>query len=183
MRVLVIPEDPTHNGYILQPLVERLLRSVGKVSAHVHVMSNPRLGGISTVRLALPQIYERYKHMDLALFLPDDDCQGRDTTLVSMEQDAEAAGMRLIGCAAIPEVEAWLLAGHVSKLQDRWAVVRDDCELKERHFVPFLETYGRTEEPGRGRKRLMREALAAGFTGILNRCPELRELQDRLREL
>lgn len=29
VRVLVIPEDPTHNGYILKPLVEMVLAEAG----------------------------------------------------------------------------------------------------------------------------------------------------------
>ncbi len=32
-RVLVIPEDPTYNGYILQPIVERMLGELGKPNA------------------------------------------------------------------------------------------------------------------------------------------------------
>lgn len=29
LRVLVIPEDPTHNGYILRPLTEMVLADAG----------------------------------------------------------------------------------------------------------------------------------------------------------
>jgi hypothetical protein len=34
-RVLVIPEDQTYNGYILQPLVERMLRELDKPNPHI----------------------------------------------------------------------------------------------------------------------------------------------------
>ena len=44
-RVLVIPEDPTHNGYILKPLVEMVLESAGKAAAKVSILTSPRLRG------------------------------------------------------------------------------------------------------------------------------------------
>ena len=44
-KVLVIPEDPTHNGYILKPLVESILTDAGKPNARVTVLTNSRLQG------------------------------------------------------------------------------------------------------------------------------------------
>ena len=38
-QVLVIPEDPTYNGYILQPIVERMLAELGKPNAHVKILT------------------------------------------------------------------------------------------------------------------------------------------------
>ena len=45
LRVLVIPEDPTHNGYILKPIAEMILADVGKPNAKVELLTNPRLTG------------------------------------------------------------------------------------------------------------------------------------------
>ena len=180
MKVLVIPEDPTYNGYILKPLVERLLRSAGKPGAGVTVLSSPFTHGYDRVKSEMPAIVERYRHMDLLLFLPDRDGRDLDQELAALEQSAEAAGVKLLACAAVEEVEAWLLAGHVDKLPERWQVVRGERDLKERHFAPFLQAQG-DESVGQGRARLMRETLA-NFEGLLARCPELKTLQARLRE-
>lgn len=178
MKVLVIPEDPTYNGYILKPLVERLLRAASRPSAKVTVLTNPRAQGIDMIRALLPTIWADYAHFDLLLFLPDDDCPGRAARLLPLEAQAVEAGVRFLVCTAVTEVEAWLLAGHVDKSPEQWPVVRADCELKERYFAPFIAEYG-DGSAGQGRTRLMREALTH-FTGILARCPELAELKTRL---
>ncbi len=44
-KVLVIPEDPTWNGYILTPLAKALLKDAGKPNARVTLLTNPRVGG------------------------------------------------------------------------------------------------------------------------------------------
>jgi hypothetical protein len=84
-----------------------------------------------------------------------------------------------LACAAIPEVEAWLLAGHVDKLPANWQTVRADCDLKERYFEPFLQQYG-DRSAGEGRQQLMQAALSR-FTAILGRCPELQTLRQRIQ--
>lgn len=179
MKVLIIPEDPTYNGYILKPLVERLLGSIGKPRAQVTVLTNPSAQGYSMIKAKLPAIYDRYHYFDLLLFLPDDDCRDRTLELQHIEHEAEQTGVNLIACAAIPEVEAWLLAGHVDRLPGNWQTVRTDCELKEHYFEPFLQQYG-DRSAGGGRQQLMQEALSS-FTGILSRCPELQTLRQRIQ--
>ena len=47
----------------------------------------------------------RYGHLDLWLFTPDADKAGE---LAALEKEAEGKGVRLLCCAAKPEVEAWL---------------------------------------------------------------------------
>ena len=72
--VLVIPEDPENNGYILRPLVSRILAECGKTNAKVTVLTNPRTKGYEHAKaLLLNQLFERYRHMNLFLFLPDAD--------------------------------------------------------------------------------------------------------------
>ena len=52
-KVLVIPEDPTHNGYLLKPLVERILGDTGKPNAKVTVLTNPRFQGYDQASKAI----------------------------------------------------------------------------------------------------------------------------------
>ena len=44
MRVLVIPEDPTLDQYILKPIIERVLAEAGG-TGRVEVLQNPRMRG------------------------------------------------------------------------------------------------------------------------------------------
>ncbi len=89
-------------------------------------------------------------------------------------------GVDLFCCAAQPEVEAWLLAGHRDKLLLPWPEVRQHARLKENIFEPFLKEFGDNRSPGGGRERLIRETLS-NYRGLLSVCPELAELEDRLR--
>ncbi|HSV99246.1 MAG TPA: hypothetical protein VLI39_03675 [Sedimentisphaerales bacterium] len=121
----------------------------------------------------------RYGHFDLWLFLPDAD---RASGLDVLERDLLQQGVRLFCCAAQPEVEAWLLAGHRDKLPLPWPEVRQHVRLKEAVFEPFLKEHGdrRSPGPGGGRERLIRETLN-NYRGLLGVCPELAELEGRLR--
>lgn len=46
MKVLVIPEDPKLDQYILKPVVARIFADLGK-SPRIEVLSNPRLRGVA----------------------------------------------------------------------------------------------------------------------------------------
>ena len=178
LRVLVIPEDPTYNGYILQPIVERMLEEVGRPNGRVTVLTNPKLGGYEEAKRAIREyLVERYGHFDLWLFLPDADRAGN---LEPLERQLAEQGVHLFCCAAQPEVEAWLLAGHKDKLPIPWGDIRQHRRLKEEVFEPFLEEYGDKRSPGGGRKRLIGETLA-NYRGLLTLCPELAELENRIR--
>jgi len=179
-RVLVIPEDPTYNGYILRPLAEKMLAEVGKPNARVTVLTNPRIEGYNqAVQAIRGPLAERYGHLALWLFFPDAD---KAANLSELESFAETKRVYLRCCAAEPEVEAWLLAGHRRRLKLSWPEVRAHTELKERIFAPFLAQHGDSRSPGGGRERLMRETLA-NYRSLLEVCPELKELDRRLRHL
>jgi hypothetical protein len=177
-RVLVIPEDRTHNGYILQPIVERMLAELDKPNARVVILPNPKLNGyphaVSAIR---GELADRYRDFDLWLFLPDGD---RASDLGSLETELAEQGVHLFCCAAQPEVEAWLLAGHRDKLPIPWGQVRQHPHLKEDVFEPFLRQFGNPASVGGGRKHLTRETLS-NYRGLLSVCPELAELENRLR--
>jgi len=178
LRVLVIPEDPTYNGYILKPIVEKMLTELGKPNARVTVLTNPKLNGyphaVSAIR---GDLVDRYGHFDLWLFLPDGD---RASNLAALESELSARNVHLFCCAAQPEVEAWLLAGHRDRLSLAWSDVRQRRRLKEDIFEPFLKESGDNRSPGGGRERLTRETLS-NYRGLLSVCPELADLEDRLR--
>lgn len=179
-RVLVVPEDPTYNGYILKPLVERMMLECGKPQAQVTVLTNPKVGGFNTAKDAIRDvILDSYPMMDMLLFLPDRDGQGRDGELRTLESYAEARGRVLFCCAAVEEVEAWLLAGHTEKLGRAWGEVRNDASVKETVFAGFLSIHGNPRAVGQGRTALMLQTLT-NYTGLRQRCPELDELHRRI---
>jgi len=177
--VLVIPEDPTYNGAILKPLVSRILEDCGRPRANVAVLANPKVAGFEHAVAMLPRVIERYAHLNLLLLLVDADGKDRAASFQNLEVEAAERNSRLICCAAKEEVEAWLLAGHLSKLDRPWADVRMDVSVKENVFQPFLEKYGDRRRPGGGRDLLIKEALM-NYQGLLQRCPELQQLRDRI---
>ena len=179
-RVLIIPEDPTYNGYILKPLVERLLAEVGKPNARLTLLTNPKLSGYEhAVRSIQEDLPQRYAHFDLWLFFPDAD---RAVNLEALERASAQRGICLRCCAAQPEIEAWLLAGHRQRLRLKWSEVRVHSRLKEEVFQPFLREHGDPRSVGGGRETLMRETLA-NYRGLLEVCLELKDLETRLRQL
>jgi hypothetical protein len=180
-RLLVIPEDPTLNGYILNPLVSRLATACGKGNAEVRILTNPRVSGFEHACSRMPVIVEQWKHFDLLLFLPDADGKDRSAVFARLEREAAGQGARLICCAAVQEIEVWLLAGHVAKLGRSWSRVREDSSVKESVFASFLITHGDSRRPGGGRDILMKDTLA-NYRGLLERCPELAELEKRICE-
>lgn len=178
LRVLVIPEDPTYNGYILKPLVERMLTALGKPNARVTLLTNPKLGGYEQAARAIrEELPYRYAHWDLWLFLPGAD---KVKNLQELERDLGRKGVCLLCCAAVPEVEAWLLAGHRDHLKVPWKQVRAHPRLKEEVFELFLREQGDPRSAGGGREKLMPHTLN-NYHGLLSACPELEELEDRLR--
>lgn len=181
--VLVVPEDPANNGYILKPLVSRILAACGKTNAKVTVLSNPRAKGYQHAKALLrSQILARYRHMNLLLFLPDADGKDRVAEFQALEQEASVQDIRLLCCAAKEEVEVWLLVGHRERLSQSWQTIRNDTSVKENVFQPFLQAHGNPKAPGGGRDVLMGQTLN-GYGALLQLCPELAELERRIREI
>jgi hypothetical protein len=187
-NVLVVPEDPTYNGYILRPLCQRLLREAGKPNAKIVVLPQPRVRGYAHAKKLLgDQIPHDWWHFDLILFIPDADGMAdvRKDEFKRLEELAEqrTRPVELICCAAAQELETWLLSGHPEKLKSMgwsWPEICAEISVKERYFQPFLARYGDPATPSQGRERLKQEALA-NYTGIKQRCPELQVLEDRVR--
>jgi hypothetical protein len=119
-----------------------------------------------------------YPQMDLFLLLVDNDgLSDRRKQLEARESDHPK---KLIGCAAIEEIEVWLLALY-PQFHKGWKALRADCHPKETYCQPFLYSKGWQVEVGGGYKRAMK-AIKDEWKGLLQRCPELSELLERLRE-
>jgi hypothetical protein len=184
-KVLVVPEDSTNNGYILGPLVEKMLAKCGKPRAQVEVLGDPRVMGYEHAKKLLKnQILEQYRFTDLILFLPDADGKGesRSAELLALEDEAGRQRVRLLCCAAQQEVEVWLMAGHRRLLGRPWPEIRNDASIKEAVFERFLAVYGNLRASGDGRESLMLETLK-GYDALLQLCPELEDLERRIREI
>jgi hypothetical protein len=132
--------------------------------------------------LLVEQILDRYCHLDLLLFLPDADGKDRSGEFKRLEEQAREKSVKLLCCADIQEVEAWLLAGHLDKLSTNWHNIRADISVKEDIFAPFLAQYGDPHRAGGGRDLLMNQTLQ-NYDGLLQRCSELAILQERIQKL
>lgn len=132
-RVLVIPEYPTFNGHILAPLVRALVADVGRPSAPVQVLANPRVQGYVQARQAIRnRLSSRYRWYDLWLFFPDADRANNDA-MRRLEAELEAQEISLLCCPAQPEVEIYACAAFRRDLRDMnrtWADIRADPRLK-----------------------------------------------------
>lgn len=182
-NVLVVPEDPTYNGYILKPLVERMLAECGKPNSKVKVLTTPRARGYEHAKsLIVDEVIDVWRHFNLLLFLPDADGRDKSAEFGYLEGAASERGVQLFCCAAVQEVEAWLLAGHIDKLQRSWSEIRSNTSVKEQVFQPFLEAHGDSRRAGGGRDLLMRETLE-NYAGLIRRCPELGDLMTRINEI
>lgn len=190
LNVLVVSENPTYNGAILKPLCERLFVECGKTQANIEVMANPRTNGYEHANRLFPRtILALYSHKHLVLFRPDSDGQDRSGEFSGLEavfeRKAVAMGrsIRLICCAAVPEDEAWLLAGHEDKWEPdwQWGLMRADRSIKENYFYPFLQKHGQdvSRFPDEGRRQMMVAGLR-NYAGIRSRCEELQSLENRI---
>jgi len=79
-------------------------------------LENPKAKGIDHVFSLLPGIVKRYAHFDLLLWLVDADGRDRSGQFASFEA---AASVQFKASGSF--VEAWLLAGHTSKLGHPWS--------------------------------------------------------------
>lgn len=181
-RVLVVPEDPTNNGYILKPLVEALLADVGKPNAKVQVLTNPRLNGYEEAINAIrDDLSDRYGFFDLWIFMPDADVTS-EAAMTALETQLSTKGIRLLCCRAEPEVEIYACVAHRTLLEDSWSEVRKSRTLKETYFEPLLEAKGDVRRAGGGRDQLIAASLTP-LSALYTLCPELAVLRDRIRTM
>ena len=179
VRVLVIPEDPFNNGYILKPLVDAVLADAGKSLAKTMILSNPRLRGydhaLKAIREDLP---ERYGFWDLWIFFPDAD-RAKPDAMRALETDLQAKGISLVCCPAQPETEIYCCAAYPKALGVPWEAARRHPRLKEEIFRPLLNRYGDRNHVGEGRGLLIDMALK-NLPHFYRLCPEIKALRDRI---
>jgi nitroreductase len=178
VKVLVIPEDPRLDQYILKPVVERIFADLGK-APRITVLPNPRLRGVAEALNPdiLSRIVATYSMNDLFLVLVDRDGDEARAT-VARTREAEHPG-RLFVCLAIEEIEVWMLAIHSETLGTGWREIRAEIHPKERFAQPFLKERAPKLDAGQGRAWAMRD-LGGQWRGVLRRCPELEELKRRI---
>lgn len=179
-KVLVIPEDPTYNGAILQPVVQRILKELGKPNAKIKILTDPAMKGIDRARdMIRGEIFERWRSsFDLWLFLPDAD---RATGLKELEAEMAEKGVTLIGCAADPEVEAWASAAYSGQLTVPWKQVSGHPRFKEEVFQPALEQFGDLRAADEGRGKMIQKALSK-YRSLKRLCPEIANLEKRISD-
>ena len=181
-NVLVIPEDPTHNGYILKPLVEALCEDAGKPQAKIKLLEIPKLGGYDQATKAIrTELPERYHFMDLWIFFPDAD-RASDAAMKALENEVAERGIRLFCCPARPEVEIYACATFRTEIDIPWEEVRTHPRMKEDIFLPLLEKHGDRARPGNGRDVMIDGALR-NLPLLFQLCPELKLLRDRIEQL
>ena len=179
MKVLIVPEDPTHDQFILKPVVERIFRDL-QISARVDVLRDPHLRGVdqALVRQTLAEIVADNHMIDLFLVMVDRDCNRFNNRQRAREREVEHHEV-LIACLAVEEVEVWMLALHRDRLGATWRAVRSDCDPKERYADTLLDQIGRSG-PGAGRKKAMRSLTGDSWTGLLGLCPEIAGLKQQI---
>lgn len=177
-NVLVIPEDPTKDGAILKPLVEKMMAELGRPQATVEVCRDPSFGGISQcldVARLKSEVVEVYAMVNLFLLIVDRDGQaGRAQSLASVETKLRAelgAGQQFFAENAWQEVEVFILAGHDLPKEWSWADIRADADVKNTYFAEFARAKKTGDQPHEGRKKLMAEAIK-NWTRIKSRCRE-----------
>ena len=174
MRVLVIPEHPRYDQYILKPVVEQLFKHLGK-PARVDVLANPVFDGVSQILKSsnLERVAALHPMHGIFLLFPDrDGNEGRASQLAMLEASFPGT---LFGCAAIEELEIWMLALHAGELYAPWVELRAETQLKE-SAQRWLDEKWPAPTPSRGRKTAMAALTATSFRTLLRQCPELQEL-------
>lgn len=181
MKVLIIPEDQTQDGFIAKPVVEALLADL-RIPGRVDVLPEPRLRGASDALDAdlVRTIVNENPMVDAFVLVVDRDCDRQGHVSKAAAREQEHPG-KLLACVAVQELEVWLLALHKDSLQERWQDVRSHCDPKEKWAEPLLQRLG-TGGPGAGRKKAM-TALRGKLQSLLWLCDELSELRTKLEAL
>lgn len=176
MRVLIIPEDPTLDRYVLGPVVEKIFDDLGR-RPRIDVLADPHLSGVEQAldSATLAEIIEDNPMIDLFLLLVDRDCDRQGNSTKAAARMGEHPG-KLIATLAREEVEVWPLALHRADLETPWKAVLKECDPKEVYFDPFILHRGWLATVGKGRKRAMR-GMGQGWRGLLKVCPEIADLK------
>lgn len=186
MRVLIICEDYIYDQYVLQPVIQAMMKRLGKPTAKVAICSNPRLRGVAqaTEWNRLQQVFQQHTMIDLFLLCVDrDGIEGRQEALNRLEAlSAEmlSSNRLLLAQNAWQEIEVWALAGHDLPANWNWKAIRAEIDAKELYFFPFCQQRQLGDERKIVYKILGGEA-AKNYGRIRTRCPEVLELETRIQ--
>jgi hypothetical protein len=189
MNVRIIPEDDENDHFILKPLFEAMFKHLGKPHAQVKV-HHPRVTGWEAVKKweHIEEILDRFPSVNLFVLCVDrDGHEQRRGILDRLEEKAnhilQPTGRLFLAEHAWQEVEVWALAGIDWRLKPKWTwdAIRRERDSKEHYFEPVVKDRGLTDAPGAGRATLGTEA-ARNYAKILQNCPEIRNLEDRIRQ-
>jgi hypothetical protein len=187
MNVLLITEDFRKDQYIVQPVIQKMLASLGKPNAKGRVCLDPLIGGVSeaTKWERIEEVVNMYPMVQVFVLLVDrDGLEGRRIALDNLEQKANAlltVGRTFLSENAWQEIEVWAIAGQDLPSEWKWAEIRTEIHPKERYFESLAAQRKLQNEPGSGRKTLGKEA-AMNYTRVRSRCPEdIQVLENRLK--
>ena len=182
-RVLVIPEDPTWNGYILKPLAKRLLADAGKPAARVELLANPRVRGYAhALRAIREELPDSYGFFDLWLFFPDgDNDPGRADAMGQLEADLQCRDIPLLFFNDTPTAEIYTCVPFQDDLSGGWQNARTHPRMKEEVFAPLLQMHGDPRQAGGGRETMTTRSLE-NLQRLFQLCPETKRLRDRIAE-
>jgi hypothetical protein len=189
VKVLVLAEDFVKDELVLQPILEAMMKAVGRPRAKVKVCKDPRFHGTSEALKweSIEQALNRHRGMvDLFLLCVDRDGDAnRQAVLDHLERQAKIVlgeGRAFLAEHAWQEVEVWLLMGHALPRKWDWRKIRKEVHPKERYYQPFAESRGLLNLPDEGRDELAREA-ALHYDRIRQRCKEdVQRLEGRIRD-
>jgi len=189
VRVLILAEDFVKDQFLLQPIIQAMMKEIGAPKAKVKVCKEPRFHGTSD---ALSWEYisvavNRHRGIvDLFLLCVDrDGDSNRRAVLDHLENQARYVlgdGRAFLAENAWQEIEVWILMGHDLPAKWDWRKIRAEVHPKERYYQPFAERRGMLDLPGEGRDKLAREA-ALRYGRIRGRCKEdIQRLECRIRD-
>lgn len=189
-RVFVACEDPLLDQYVAVPVVTAIFRQgLGRAQAKVRAITNPRIRGIENLLDSVPSLVTRYAPLGTCVvFVADLDCQdggdGRGDRFHAFQSRLEQLPPHLREktsvVLAVQELEVWALWGSRSLLDDDWSVVRAERDPKETHFDTLVRSEDRLAL-GKGRSRLVKLSLDAGWHSLRAGCPELAQAEADLR--
>ena len=172
--MLVVPEHPRNDQYILKPLFSSLFSKARFGAPRVEICQNPVLGGVNEALKPerMEEIINKYKGMvDIFILCVDrDGDRSRRVRLDSLEKRF-GVGRIFLAENAWEEIETWALAGLVLPKNWQWADVRAEIDVKGRYFDALARRRGVADEPGGGRRTLGREA-ARNLRDIRRKCPD-----------
>src|SRR5262245_37205796 len=130
MRVMVIPEDPTLDQYILGPVIQSAIEEAG-LTGSVEILKDPHLKGASQALDPgmIRRIIGENRMMRLFILVVDRDCDRRNHEAKLKAICSEHPN--LIGCLAVQEVEVWMLSLYLATIGKSIHEVRSECDPKE----------------------------------------------------